>query len=550
MGKTMSQIMIVNKFAVIIVLIVCIVSNGYTDFGRIFRFSKVSTITTSFELNGLDKSMDNNLEKSLDTSMNETFPLQDSGSSTSRSVTQTLPNIPRVNLEKERNLKVYVPRNAKNLTEVPNRFRGAGKKSSVTSRSLTLQPKNRFRALSFDHLATSSLYAVESLPYLRYRKGNKYLHRWWLSAKKWNLLSGEMLEIDSKLSTSSSTGSDLITDHFDLESSNDDELMKMDVDGEDDVIETDDDDIIISDENDADDSNDDGDGTDDDEVEDLVSVSDELDSSVIDGDNDISEESILESSKVDILMKLYDEDVDSNYTSYLGNGIGSGINNSSDNNVTIPYMQLYELSKKYSARVIVIGDIHGCIEEMCDLLRQVHYRPGDLVLLLGDLVAKGPFSREVIQLAMDIGALCIRGNHEHEVIRQGLLLRRKSTSTADKRPTRRKSEHHRIAMQLNSKEFRWLCHLPYYVRCADLGSLFVHAGFCAGVRLTEQDPWMMLTMRSLLPDGRVSQRCFYKYPWANQWRGPLTVYFGHDAARGLQVHSNAVGLDTGNCNER
>lgn len=70
-------------------------------------------------------------------------------------------------------------------------------------------------------------------------------------------------------------------------------------------------------------------------------------------------------------------------------------------------------------------------------------------------------------------------------------------------------------------------------------------GFHPGLKLREQDPWMMMTMRSLLPGGKISPRCDYRHPWADQWVGPLTVYFGHDAARGLQQESAAVGLDTG-----
>lgn len=34
-------------------------------------------------------------------------------------------------------------------------------------------------------------------------------------------------------------------------------------------------------------------------------------------------------------------------------------------------------------------------------------------------MAKGPNSTAVVQLAMDINALSVRGNHDHEVVRQG-----------------------------------------------------------------------------------------------------------------------------------
>jgi len=63
---------------------------------------------------------------------------------------------------------------------------------------------------------------------------------------------------------------------------------------------------------------------------------------------------------------------------------------------TYPFEGLRESCESHRARVICIGDVHGCIDEVCDLLRAVGYHPGDRVLFLGDLVAKGPSSVEVI----------------------------------------------------------------------------------------------------------------------------------------------------------
>jgi hypothetical protein len=47
-------------------------------------------------------------------------------------------------------------------------------------------------------------------------------------------------------------------------------------------------------------------------------------------------------------------------------------------------------------RVLLVGDVHGCFEELQELLRKCGYREGeDVLILVGDLVNKGPRSAEV-----------------------------------------------------------------------------------------------------------------------------------------------------------
>ena len=190
-------------------------------------------------------------------------------------------------------------------------------------------------------------------------------------------------------------------------------------------------------------------------------------------------------------------------------------------------------------KVIAIGDVHGCLDELQMLLRRCDYRPGDCVVFLGDLVSKGPDSLGVVQMAREIGAIGIRGNHDFEVVRwhQAIM--------AGAEPPIIGSEHYNIASQLSSADLKWMYSMPWYLNSPDLNALFVHAGFVSGIRLKKQNPRLMMNMRSILPDGTVTSKFFENWPWARLWDGPQTVYFGHDADRGLQQYDNAVGLDTG-----
>jgi predicted phosphodiesterase len=69
-------------------------------------------------------------------------------------------------------------------------------------------------------------------------------------------------------------------------------------------------------------------------------------------------------------------------------------------------------------RVFVIGDIHGCVDEFNQLLAAINFNSvTDQVIIAGDLTATGPDSVGVIRRAQQIGALCVRGNHDDKVVR-------------------------------------------------------------------------------------------------------------------------------------
>lgn len=75
-------------------------------------------------------------------------------------------------------------------------------------------------------------------------------------------------------------------------------------------------------------------------------------------------------------------------------------------------------------RLIAIGDIHGCVHTLRDLLHKVDYSSKtDVLVFLGDYIDRGLFSREVVSALMDMqkrdgtdAVVCLRGNHEQMAI--------------------------------------------------------------------------------------------------------------------------------------
>ena len=84
-----------------------------------------------------------------------------------------------------------------------------------------------------------------------------------------------------------------------------------------------------------------------------------------------------------------------------------------------PHVTLVEPELK--PRVIIVGDIHGCLNEFKSLLAACNYEPAlTSVILVGDLVNKGPYSAQVVKFAREIGAYSVRGNHDDFALQYAL----------------------------------------------------------------------------------------------------------------------------------
>ncbi|RKF58167.1 putative metallophosphoesterase [Erysiphe neolycopersici] len=211
-------------------------------------------------------------------------------------------------------------------------------------------------------------------------------------------------------------------------------------------------------------------------------------------------------------------------------------------------------------RLIVIGDIHGMKDEMDRLLDKVEFNlTRDHLILVGDLIAKGPDSAGVVDLAMKLGATCVRGNHEDQVIQawddiqdKNAILAGDQVSSVSSKPYDKKHKH--LAQSLGKERIDWIKTWPIILRVGDFGSMgevvVAHAGLDSDLSLEEQDLYMVMNMRSIKHgvytdkhNGKAWTKKWNKYQKSFQGKR-RTIVYGHDAKRGLRIKNYSLGIDS------
>lgn len=71
-----------------------------------------------------------------------------------------------------------------------------------------------------------------------------------------------------------------------------------------------------------------------------------------------------------------------------------------------------------TSKFIVVGDIHGCYDEYLELLKKCAYTENDFVISVGDLIDRGPKSRETMEWFLTHPkAYSVEGNHDNKLRR-------------------------------------------------------------------------------------------------------------------------------------
>jgi len=190
-----------------------------------------------------------------------------------------------------------------------------------------------------------------------------------------------------------------------------------------------------------------------------------------------------------------------------------------------------------NGRLIAIGDIHGCHQEFADLLARLELTRDDRLILLGDLVNRGPDSSKVIQLARENRAVALLGNHELRLLKHRQTAEKKYLKEGDLETQAR----------LSAEDWAFLEAMPLTFAEPELNTVFVHGGFLPNEPWQKQAAEVVTRIQVLDPGGRPAKRADYPEApaWADLWSGPPLVIYGHTPRPEIYRLKWSIGIDTG-----
>ncbi len=182
-------------------------------------------------------------------------------------------------------------------------------------------------------------------------------------------------------------------------------------------------------------------------------------------------------------------------------------------------------------RKFIIGDIHGCYDELMELVEKIGLTADDLLISLGDIVDRGNKSKEVYQYFLNRpNSVVLMGNHERK--HQNNVL-----SYAQ--------EIVKVQFGDAYEQFlKWLDGLAYYYETDE--AIIIHAFF-------EHDKELAAQRQDVLSGSTAGDKYLEKkYPlgafWTEFYTGAKPIIYGHQVVGDQpKIIKNTYGIDTGAC---
>jgi len=186
-----------------------------------------------------------------------------------------------------------------------------------------------------------------------------------------------------------------------------------------------------------------------------------------------------------------------------------------------------------AGRLLAVGDIHGCLDDLQRLMARVEPQESDRVVFLGDYIDRGPDGKGVIDYLLEFGrrfprSVFLKGNHEAMFL-DFLAGRNQMLFLYNGGGTTLSSYQEEAGIRIPKAHLDFLAGLATSFCTEDF--IFVHAGLRPGIPLEEQQEQDLIWIRD--------EFIYSDFDWGK------TVVFGHTPLQEPYVAANKIGLDTG-----
>lgn len=199
-------------------------------------------------------------------------------------------------------------------------------------------------------------------------------------------------------------------------------------------------------------------------------------------------------------------------------------------------------------RVGVIGDIHGHAREMIEMIATLEDHGIDRLVLLGDLVDRGPESLRCMRIAQTWefeardGKLkkydVIRGNHEDAYWRIAAKVPKPGRSHVEQ------PESRALYGSLSADDLNWMKNLPVHLEIPELHLVCLHGGITPHDKSLADAGEFVLRTRYLDENHEACRGLGGDIFWADVYDGRFgTIVFGHESHREIARYTNAIAVD-------
>lgn len=219
-------------------------------------------------------------------------------------------------------------------------------------------------------------------------------------------------------------------------------------------------------------------------------------------------------------------------------------------------MKLASNQKDVCGPFDLIGDVHGCYDELCELLEKLGYEVnkekcmaksqlGRKAVFLGDLVDRGPKSPEVLKLVMHMTAAgeayCTLGNHDGKLLRKLNGAKVQVIHGLGETLQQLKEESPEFIEEVKQFLTGLVSHYVF-----DEGKLVAaHAGLKEKFHGRESKKIRDLAMFGETTGKTDELGLPIRLDWSKHYKGRAFVVYGHTPQREAKIVNNTINIDTG-----